>query len=868
MNKPTDREEQRFAQMLKTVEPAAPSPADPSFLEQLKARTTDVFRAAPDQESAAAQPPVIPQGSAIPDSNTVDHATNGNQHTSPLRSRGSAASRTSVGTGGRAASGPRRTIPLRTPAIRRFVLAASILLACLAGLAWWGKYHAGVAFAEVIRAIDNVRSVRFTTTIKGGDAQPVVMKTSVLDKRVRQEMASRIASIIDTDHEKILTLLGDQKKAILLDAPGLNDAGQGNRNLLLMLRECLHGAKGNAEDLGRRRIGEHSAQGFRANDDGRIVTLWVDVDTALPLEVELPWGDGATTILVTDYDFSVALDESLFAMTPPSGYTLLNAVMNLKDTTEEDLVQLLNLLAKGGDDYFPNSLALGSLEYDIGRAESKLSAWDQFQMGGAIARAIIFLQGCHDPKYVGAGVALGEGDRAVYWYRPKSSPTYRVIYGDLSIRDVPADQLPKTTQATPASPEPTIVDTFPADGTLDVDPTAKEIRLHFDQDMRSTGSVMVDKDSGNPRGWLTARWLDARTCVLPVDLRGSYGYTLRINEWGNRSFRSVTNQVLPGRTIQFTTAPAAGQPSLTPEQNRAAIDKLRTALQGYPHLLAGANLDGLLAQHQAQLESCKSAPSFAHAIKPVLAPLHNGRITILFNDQWLGTYWPSTQENCSWKVLAKLVPGWHENLMVRAGRFPDGIGYLAAQTWWDEQKDSNRTAIIKELTDLADAKGLILDMRGNGDGGLPETVAALAGCFIDQPVVYAIERDTTAGAAGEPPKELRLEPNTASPRFRGKVVMLIGPGDHGNTEQLALMMKQVPGCVLMGQKTCGMFGTDEKLDLGNGVTITLPKYAPARPDGTDVSGGVAPDTEVPAAQADFDAGRDPVLEAALKALRE
>ena len=252
----------------------------------------------------------------------------------------------------------------------------------------------------------------------------------------------------------------------------------------------------------------------------------------------------------------------------------------------------------------------------------------------------------------------------------------------------------------------------------------------------------------------------------------------------------------------------------------------------------------------------------------MLAPLHNGRITILFNDQWLGTYWPSMKQNCSWDLLAKLVPDWHENLMVRAGRFPDGIGYLAAQTWWDEQKDPNRTAIIKELTELADAKALILDMRGNGDGGFLENITPLAGCFIDQPAVYAREKSVTAGEAAEPLKDLRLEPNTAGPRFRGRVVMLIGPGDHGNTERLALMMKQVPGCVLMGEKTCGMFGTDEKLNLGNGVTITLPQYTIALPDGTDVSAGVSPDIEVAAADTYFDAGRDPVLEAALKILRQ
>ena len=156
-----------------------------------------------------------------------------------------------------------------------------------------------------------------------------------------------------------------------------------------------------------------------------------------------------------------------------------------------------------------------------------------------------FLQGCHDAKYLGAGVSKGQADRPIYRYRPKGSQVYRVIYGDLSIRDVAADQLPKAAPPAPAGPAPTIVETIPADGMLDVDPATKEIRLHFNQDMRSGGSAMIDKDSGNPRGWLTARWLDARTCVLPVELRGSYGYTVRINEWGNRSSAAQVGRCSP-----------------------------------------------------------------------------------------------------------------------------------------------------------------------------------------------------------------------------------------------------------------------------------------------------------------------------------
>jgi hypothetical protein len=48
-----------------------------------------------------------------------------------------------------------------------------------------------------------------------------------------------------------------------------------------------------------------------------------------------------------------------------------------------------------------------------------------------------------DWHYVGKDVKLGDADTPVFWYRPKDSETYRVIYGDLNIKDVTPENLPK-----------------------------------------------------------------------------------------------------------------------------------------------------------------------------------------------------------------------------------------------------------------------------------------------------------------------------------------------------------------------------------------------------------------------------------------
>ena len=52
-----------------------------------------------------------------------------------------------------------------------------------------------------------------------------------------------------------------------------------------------------------------------------------------------------------------------------------------------------------------------------------------------------------DWHYAGDGVKLGDAERAIFWYKPKGSKTYEVLYGDLRIvKDVQQKDLPKRSE--------------------------------------------------------------------------------------------------------------------------------------------------------------------------------------------------------------------------------------------------------------------------------------------------------------------------------------------------------------------------------------------------------------------------------------
>jgi C-terminal processing protease CtpA/Prc len=81
------------------------------------------------------------------------------------------------------------------------------------------------------------------------------------------------------------------------------------------------------------------------------------------------------------------------------------------------------------------------------------------------------------------------------------------------------------------------------------------------------------------------------------------------------------------------------------------------------------------------------------------------------------------------------------------------------------------------------------------------------------------------------------------------------------------MMRQIPNCKLIGQKSYGSSGNPKTVDLGNGVTVWLPSWKALRPDGSCFEAeGIKPNIVVRTSEAQLRT-RDGVLEAALKHLR-
>ncbi len=112
----------------------------------------------------------------------------------------------------------------------------------------------------------------------------------------------------------------------------------------------------------------------------------------------------------------------------------------------------------------------------------------------------------------------------------------------------------------PSRKAPRVIKSVPAAGALDVDPKLNEISVTFDQDMGKgmswTGEppLFPPIDEGRK-----LRWIDARTCVLPVKLEAASYYRVGINSMSFQNFASRQGVAAEPTSIMFATRGASDE---------------------------------------------------------------------------------------------------------------------------------------------------------------------------------------------------------------------------------------------------------------------------------------------------------------------
>jgi hypothetical protein len=333
--------------------------------------------------------------------------------------------------------------------ITRMAAAAVIIIAVVIGVLQFGS--GTVTWAQVIEPILNARTVVFDLII-GGEDSGMVSHEIVVGSRIRRTMSNmpNMTLIIDMDNARMLALDTVGKTAIYADIKG--DLGDRTRSYIRFVRQVIKQLQdGQVEDLGEQMIDGRKAVGFVGRGHNENVTIWADSQTAVPIRIEVQIGQDLAFIM-KNFEFDANVDELLVSTNVPSGYTLKEAQMDLGNATEEDFVESLRIWAEViRDGSFPDAIgtvnAMEQMPVLIQKlGQMQVTEEQGTQMGMSFGKGMLFHQILESQGrwgYTGAGVKLGDASKAIFWYRPEGSTTYRVIYGDLSVKDVAPEDLPK-----------------------------------------------------------------------------------------------------------------------------------------------------------------------------------------------------------------------------------------------------------------------------------------------------------------------------------------------------------------------------------------------------------------------------------------
>ncbi|MBC8471271.1 MAG: hypothetical protein H8D56_17555 [Planctomycetes bacterium] len=343
-----------------------------------------------------------------------------------------------------------RTI-MKSP-ITKIAAAVVIVSGVLIAMHFSGLSTGTVTFADVIKPILNAQTAVLDIIIGEEEAGGPVIHDQIKGSRIRRTISSMDdeVSIIDLEAMRILTLTVSKKEAAYIDLKGLPSMPNYMDTLRNIISELQEKPDFEVEELGTQEIDGREAIGFLARHPKVELTIWADSETALPVRLEQVGGQ--MKIICKNVKFDVPMDESLFSMEVPEGYTLQEAELDLLGATEEDFIEGLRIRAEVfGGDQFPDSVAVEDFIKEAPSMEKKidelgLAGEAEIELGMKITRHLLFIRffkGQGQWHYAGNGVKLGDAETAIFWYQPEGAETYRVIYGDLSVRDVAPENLPK-----------------------------------------------------------------------------------------------------------------------------------------------------------------------------------------------------------------------------------------------------------------------------------------------------------------------------------------------------------------------------------------------------------------------------------------
>jgi outer membrane lipoprotein-sorting protein len=218
-----------------------------------------------------------------------------------------------------------RTVP-------RYAASLTVVVGLIVAGVFWlnsGGFGAPLAFSDVQEAVRKIDTAVVVAEHPNHPHKNFKMFISRATSRGRLEWSNGVVFVMDMEEGKVLILNPKSKTAQI--TPGPTDDVTPNE----ILDEFASLEQDAVDHLGERVFNGQTLVGFELEYEGRLEgdmqkCVWVDPATRLPVRMEaipVDPNDPRTAELrsVCTFTFNQPLDQSLFRLTPPEGYKLLDA---------------------------------------------------------------------------------------------------------------------------------------------------------------------------------------------------------------------------------------------------------------------------------------------------------------------------------------------------------------------------------------------------------------------------------------------------------------------------------------------------------------------------------------------------------------
>jgi outer membrane lipoprotein-sorting protein len=320
------------------------------------------------------------------------------------------------------------------------------------GVLWFGGFlpiGSTPTFEEVAKKVRDAQTLAYRMTMESPGQKDLASLQLFFKKPgvIRTEDANGRATILDLKTDRTLILDPKARTALLVEGKKPPDEQKPEEpGAFDVLQRLRHLVQKEGTPAGTKRIGDVDAPGFQVQVEGQETTVWADPKTRRPLRVEMPVriGNQEGQVILSDFELDPNLDEALFLLEPPAGYTLTKRNVE-EEKLEEEVARLLRAFAERSGGTFPKKLTdRAAYETQLQKNQSEGPDPEFVKLIPSLVWINLF-QRRHKNGYTykGDGVKLGDKGKILFWYKPEGAEKYRAVFGDLHAADVTADQLPE-----------------------------------------------------------------------------------------------------------------------------------------------------------------------------------------------------------------------------------------------------------------------------------------------------------------------------------------------------------------------------------------------------------------------------------------